>query len=75
MTKANLFFQQLGAICENRNLDICVIDIDVCAVVVVNHAGKFRFKYIGPKSDSISENSFDPVSIITDSQSHILIAT
>lgn len=65
---------QLGAICENRNLHICVIDIDVCAVVVVNHAGQFRFKYIGPNAESTPEHSFDPVSITTDSQSHILIA-
>ncbi|XP_062605753.1 uncharacterized protein LOC134267561 [Saccostrea cucullata] len=58
-------------ICENRNLDICVADRGAKAVVVVNQAGKLRFKYKGhtPKPRM---RPFCPTGITKDSQGNVL---
>lgn len=61
----SFFNSSVGAICENRNLDICVIDIEAFKVVVVNQAGKRRVINTGSVSESTSEKSFDLVGITT----------
>ncbi|XP_062603950.1 tripartite motif-containing protein 55-like [Saccostrea cucullata] len=64
-------FSIYTCITENRNLDICVSDNGIRAIVVVNHAGRLRFRYTG-HSLPPKNRPFIPLGITTDSQSHIL---
>jgi tripartite motif-containing protein 2/3 len=61
-----------GHVSENRNLDVCVADRKAGALIVVNQAGKLRFRYVGHPSNT--KSSFSPFGITTDSQSRILTA-
>lgn len=58
-------------ISENRNLDVCVADSHAGVIVVVNQAGRFRFRYTGHPNSSKAK-PFKPYGITTDSWSQIL---
>ncbi|XP_062612951.1 uncharacterized protein LOC134274734 [Saccostrea cucullata] len=60
-------------ISENGNLDICVADFEVSAVVVVKESGEFRFRYKGYLF-AAKESPFKPCGIATDSENQILTA-
>lgn len=66
--ESNPLFQSASFICENRNLDICVVDHVAEAIAVVNASGKLRFHYRG----GAGCYDFFPICVTTDSHSNIL---
>lgn len=64
---------KIKCLTESRNMDICLADYEAGAVVVVNQAGKLRFRYTGHRSEA-QKNPFIPHGITTNSQSQILTA-
>ncbi|XP_061175574.1 uncharacterized protein LOC133184500 [Saccostrea echinata] len=57
-------------VAENVNGDICACDVNARAVVVVNKAGKLRYRYKGMQT---MEGKFIPCTIITDAMGRILV--
>ncbi|XP_048741733.2 E3 ubiquitin-protein ligase TRIM71-like [Ostrea edulis] len=57
---------------ENNNGDICASDNNADTVVVVNKSGRVRFRYDG--TPARRKKSFNPVPIVTDSMSQIIVA-
>ncbi|XP_062617682.1 uncharacterized protein LOC134279327 [Saccostrea cucullata] len=58
-------------IAENNNGDICASDRNAKAVVVVDKAGRVRFRYDG--SLAKMKKPFDPNQLVTDSMSQIIV--
>nr|XP_022311816.1 tripartite motif-containing protein 3-like [Crassostrea virginica] len=56
---------------ENNNGDVCVSDPNADTVVVVDTAGRVRFRYDG--TPARREKSFDPRGIVTDALSQIIV--
>ncbi|XP_061167217.1 uncharacterized protein LOC133176062 [Saccostrea echinata] len=71
MTKKNsqVDYRTPFCITENCNRDIIVSDIDLGAVVVVDHLGQNRFSYKGHQSES----QLLPRGVCTDALSNILV--
>lgn len=67
-----MYGEIVRCICESSNFDICVAVCKYEKVVALNQDGELRFRYNG--NPSITEESFSPTGITTDSQCRILIA-
>lgn len=59
-------------IVENNNGDVCISDDNAGVIIVVNLAGKVRFRYNGKPERK--NNQFSPRNIVTDSLSQIIVA-
>jgi hypothetical protein len=57
---------------ENNNGDVCASDSNAKAVVVVNKSGRVGFRYDG--TPARRKKSFNPLHIVTDSMSQIIVA-
>lgn len=59
-------------IMENNNGDVCISDDNAGVLIVVNLAGKVRFRYDGKPARE--NNQFSPRNIVTDSLNYIIVA-
>ncbi|XP_062612788.1 uncharacterized protein LOC134274524 [Saccostrea cucullata] len=59
-------------VAENKNGDVCVSDANAVAVIVVDKAGKFRFKFQG--NVIIYKKIFSPDQITTDVECNIIVS-
>lgn len=57
---------------ENNNGDVCISDENAGVIIIVNLAGKVRFRYNGKPAKK--NNQFSPRNIVTDSLGQIIIA-
>ncbi|XP_048740322.2 uncharacterized protein LOC125654406 [Ostrea edulis] len=64
--------EYLLCVVENNNGDICATDNNADTVVVVDKSGRVRFRYDG--TPARRKESFNPVDIVTDSMSQIIVA-
>ena len=60
------------SITENNNGDICVSDRNAETVIVVDRAGRVRFRYDGKQTEI--KGYFIPIGIVTDSRSQIIVS-
>lgn len=67
----NMLFRLPYFLTENKNFDICVTEITLQKVQVVDKDGNLRFTYSG---NNTVKNTFKPMDLATDSKSQILIA-
>ncbi|XP_062577486.1 uncharacterized protein LOC134239339 [Saccostrea cucullata] len=63
---------RINFVSENNNGDICVSDGNVNIVIVVDKKRRVRFRYDG--TPARKEKKFSPRHIVTDSNSHIMVA-
>lgn len=68
--EGNLLFCMFYFVQENRNLDICVIEVKLQKILVIDKMGSLRFIYSG---NLVVKNIFKFLDIVIDSKSQIFI--
>lgn len=68
--EGNLLFCMFYFVQENRNFDICVIEVKLQKILVIDKMGSLRFIYSG---NLVVKNIFKFLDIVIDSKSQIFI--